>query len=348
MVLAPFFSNLLPEGPLRRYLAERAGVKEQREFFLLHALGADLPGALTVRLAGPRELAPYAEGEEEDDRRRDPRRLPRNALRFSLAGVQLKFSALEEPRGGLTIPACGTGGAWIVKLPSREFEGVPENEFAMMELARRIGIDVPEARLIDTESIGGLPDGSLRAHGQALAIARFDRPPKGPVHFEDFAQVFSVPPDRKYERASYRHIAGVIWAESGEKGAEEFIRRLVFNTLIGNADMHLKNWAMIYPDKRSAAIAPAYDFVSTIAYIEDDTAALRYSRTKKMSEFDADELKHLAAKARLPEKLVMDAARETAAAFLEAWHQERANLPLTIQAVETIDRHIRRMPIATA
>ena len=34
----------------------------------------------------------------------------------------------------------------------------------------------------------------------------------------------------------------------------EFVRRLTFNSLIGNADMHLKNWSVIYPDKRNAAL----------------------------------------------------------------------------------------------
>ena len=38
-VVPPFFSNLLPEGPLRKYLAERAGVKQHSEFFLLWILG---------------------------------------------------------------------------------------------------------------------------------------------------------------------------------------------------------------------------------------------------------------------------------------------------------------------
>lgn len=57
-VLAPFFSNLLPEGPLRRYLAERAGVKERREFFLLWMLGRDLPGALSVHPADGDALPP--------------------------------------------------------------------------------------------------------------------------------------------------------------------------------------------------------------------------------------------------------------------------------------------------
>ena len=37
---------------MRTYLAERAGVKSVREFFLLWALGADLPGAVTVAPSG--------------------------------------------------------------------------------------------------------------------------------------------------------------------------------------------------------------------------------------------------------------------------------------------------------
>ena len=44
----PFFSNLLPEGPLREYLARGAGIDSRREFPLLEALGQDLPGAVTV------------------------------------------------------------------------------------------------------------------------------------------------------------------------------------------------------------------------------------------------------------------------------------------------------------
>tara|TARA_R110002095_G_scaffold111930_1_gene97772 strand:- start:5506 stop:5865 length:360 start_codon:yes stop_codon:yes gene_type:complete len=91
---------------------------------------------------------------------------------------------------------------------------------------------------------------------------------------EDFAQIFSVFPERKYERANYRNLAEVIWTEIGAPGVTEFVRRLVFNALIGNADMHLKNWSLIYPDGRTPALAPAYDFVSTIAYIEDENMTL--------------------------------------------------------------------------
>lgn len=102
MHLLPFFSNLLPEGHMRDYLAERAGMKPVREFFLLWVLGEDLPGAVTIRPADGEAWPPDADDSDEqhDDHREQ-------ALRFSLAGVQLKFSALGDKQGGLAIPAKG-------------------------------------------------------------------------------------------------------------------------------------------------------------------------------------------------------------------------------------------------
>jgi serine/threonine-protein kinase HipA len=332
---------------LRAYLAQQAGVNAKREFFLLWVLGRDLPGALTVRPADG-EAWPADAGTAEPDQAERARRA--NVLRFSLAGVQLKFSAVKSDRrnNGLTIPATGVGGSWIVKLPSARFQRVPENEFSMMTLAARLGMDVPEVQLVDVEAIEGLPEGIGRLDGPALAVRRFDRTAAGPVHMEDFAQVFGVFPDDKYEKASYRLIAGVLGVETGDDGAAEFIRRLVFNTLIGNADMHLKNWSLLYPDRRTAQLAPAYDFVSTVPYIADENAALKYARTRRMAEFTMDELAYLAAKARLPERLVLDTAAATVEAFRTLWTGEKAHLPLSREAVTAIDRHIESLPLARA
>ena len=55
-------------------------------------------------------------------------------------------------------------------------------------------------------------------------------------------------PGEKDDRGSYRYLEKVLWLETGEAGVREFIRRLVFDTLIRNADMHLKNWSLIYRD----------------------------------------------------------------------------------------------------
>ena len=340
--LLPFFSNLLPEGPMRDYLAARAGVTPQREFFLLRALGRDLPGAIIVDAP---EGNTATISEDDPDSGNDPPE--EGALRFSLAGVQLKFSAIAEARGGLTLPAQGIGGSWIVKLPSREFEGVPQNEYAMMTLARLIGIDVPLLKLVALEEIGNLPRDIGALKGQALAIERFDRRSNGEaIHIEDFAQVFGVYPEDKYKRASYRNIAHVIGVESGQADIAEFIRRLVFNSLIGNADMHLKNWSLIYPDQRKAALSPAYDFVSTIAFMPDVKAALNFSRTKRFDEFSEDELSHLAAKAMLPEKLVRDTAREAVGLFHQHWRAEKNHLPLPVSAIRAIEKHFATVPLA--
>ena len=340
--LLPYFANLLPEGHLRTYLSERAGVHSEREFFLLWALGMDLPGAITVTSAQdpiwPGNLesgVAHAGGNN-------------NALRFSLAGVQLKFSAIHEASGGLTIPAKGMGGSWIVKLPSAQFAGVPENEYSMMTLAKLMGMNVPPIKLIDIQEVANLPVGVSNIQGQAFAIERFDRAANGSaVHIEDFAQVFDVYPAGKYNKASSANIVKIIAAESDENDIAEFIRRLIFNTLIGNADMHLKNWSLIYPDKHHAGLAPAYDFVSTIAYIDDEQAALNYSKTKRFDQFSVAELKHLSAKALLPEKLVLDTAKETVALFHEHWQKEKMHLPLYADVVATIDQHLATLPIAT-
>ena len=159
--------------------------------------------------------------------------------------------------------------------------------------------------------------------------------------------MFGLWPDEKYGKASYRNIAEVIAAETGNPGVAEFVRRLVFNSLIGNADMHAKNWSLIYPDRRHATMAPAYDFVSTVPYIADDNSALSFGlSTKRFDEFTSDELAYLAGKARLPEKLVLDTAAETVELFHQTWNAEKKNLPLSKKLVDAIDAQARKVPIA--
>ena len=339
--LIPFFSNLLPEGAMRDYLGERANVNPDREFFLLWVLGQDLSGAVTVEPADGEALPPNVNERTDDEESRKE-----GALRFSLAGVQLKFSGVKNASGGLTIPVSGTGGSWIVKLPSSRYEHVPENEFSMMELARKLGMDVPETSLIDIQDIENIPTGIEQFGNQAFVIKRFDRNDDGTsVHIEDFAQVFGVRPADKYKKATMRRIANVIGIEGQESDIEEFIRRLVFNALIGNADMHLKNWSLIYKDPQMPSISPAYDFVSTIPYIKGNTMALKVSKSNRFDALSMDELSHLAAKARLPERLVLNTANETVERFHEVWGKEKANLTLTSDVIEAIDDHLEKLPI---
>jgi serine/threonine-protein kinase HipA len=345
--LPPFFANLRPEpGPLRDLLAARANIKPEREFFLIAVLGRDLPGALEIQPAGGamphNDTAVVVEQSTTDAQSPEP-------LRFSLAGVQLKFSAVKSAAGGLTIPADGVGGSWIVKLPSSRYPEVPENEFAMMELARRIGIAVPQTKLIPISRISGLPAEVTSFGERAFVIRRFDRASTGElIHIEDFAQVFGVYPEEKYgrpgQRASYRNIVEVLWAETGEAGVTEFVRRLVFNVLIGNADMHLKNWSLIYPNRRAPELSPAYDFVSTIPYIPDDKLALTFVDSKEFASVTVEQFERFATKARLPTKLTLDTVRETVVRFADAWSKSSPSaVPERVR--QAIQGHLPKLPL---
>ncbi len=336
--LPSFFSNLLPEGHLRTYLAKRGGIKPAREFKLIELLGEDLPGAVVIK---PLDGLPAW---QESDEERDSSEVP---YRFSLAGIQLKFSALAESSGGLTIPASGVGGDWIVKLPAQNFAQVPENEWAMLHLASEIGIPVPETRLIDLKGITGLPDLGALSGNKALAVKRFDRAGQGRrIHIEDFAQVYSVYPNNKYDKVSYANIANMIWTLTGEPGLVDFIRRLVFNIVIGNGDMHLKNWSLIYPDGRTPQLAPAYDFVSTVPYIPNDRLALNLAGTKDMSAITLTHFAKLVKKARVPEYLVLNTVKEAVEQSIQAWRKHKGGYPLSDEIRERLDQHVKGLMLA--
>jgi serine/threonine-protein kinase HipA len=340
----PFFANLLPEGPLRSYLAKLADVKSEREFFLLAVLGADLPGAVVVE---PTD-AKHSVNESQEPETSDAIHAPKGALRFSLAGVHLKFSALMEASGGLTIPAGGMGGSWIVKLPSARYVAVPENEHTMLELARRVGIEVPKNQLVRIDKINGLPEEARTMGSVALAVERFDRlPNRTRVHMEDFAQVFGVYPNDKYEHKSYANIASVLWAETGQEATYEFVRRVVFSVLIGNADMHLKNWSLLYPDRRTPVLSPAYDLVSTVPYIPGDTLGLSFGGSRDLGEITKDQIRRFADAARIPVSPLWEIVVETAERTVENWKtlEHRDVLPKEIRAA--IEKQLLRVAGAT-
>ena len=336
--LPPFFSNLLPEEHLREYLAARSGVKPAREFFLLHALGADLPGALHV---SAEDYAP------DEDFPPPPSASPprQNApLRFSLAGAQLKFSALAGAPGGLTIPAQGIGGRWIVKLPSSRFAALPENEFVMLELARRIGIPVPPSRLIDTDDIAGLPDDIGDIAGTALAVERFDRLADGtPVHIEDFAQIFGLFPERKYERRSYDDIAAFLWTRIGTDAVLDFAVRVTFSLLIGNADFHLKNLSLIYRDGRAPSLAPAYDLVATLPHLPNDALGLRFGGSKDIHTLSRERIRRFAESAGLAAHPLWRAVCETCERARESWRDLDAKAILPAKTRAAVSRNIERV-----
>jgi serine/threonine-protein kinase HipA len=336
--LPPWFSNLLPEGRLRDYLAQCGGVHPNREFQLLRLLGEDLPGAVRVSV-GANERAKEADPAAQTQHATD------TLLRFSLAGMQLKFSALTNRHGGLTIPASGLGGDWIVKLPSPNYPAVPENEAVMLTLAAAADIEVPEHRLVPLEEIEGLPELGPFAGKKALAVRRFDRGAAGRVHMEDLAQVFGVFPDEKYKKVGLVRIAQMIGLVIGQQAAQDFIARLTFVVLTGNGDMHLKNWSLLYPDTRTATLAPAYDLVSTVPYIPGDGMALNFLGERSFAAITREQFQRFAVKAALSERETLATVARVSEAVQTAWPEQRRNSELPPEIADRIEMHMRMMPL---
>ncbi|HMU31907.1 MAG TPA: type II toxin-antitoxin system HipA family toxin [Nitrospira sp.] len=257
-----WFSNLLPEGRLREWVAHARGTSVHREMELLAQVGHDLPGA--VRIVQANSLVPI----ETDDSIENPSIImpDRSPWTFSLAGVGLKFSMLHAG-DRLTLPATGEEGDWIVKLPDPNYQLTSVNEFMVMRLAGLSGIEVPEVKLIHRDQLSGLPDKVWTgSETWAYAVRRFDRlSDRSRVHIEDFAQVRGFPPESKYQ-GSYETVAALFYRRQDTEALREFSRRLVFNVILGNGDAHLKNWSLIYRNKKIPTISPAYDLVSTFVY----------------------------------------------------------------------------------
>ena len=325
-VAPPFFSNLLPEegGLLRALIARQHALERTRDYPLLRVLGEDLPGAVVLRpLEGSLERSEHPVAASLPT--------PTNpGLRFSLAGAQLKFSAsMQTDR--LTIPAEGVGGKWIVKLPTNTFPRLPENEHAIMSYAKRIGLDVPEVRLLPLTDLHGLPAGlpALRQDEPPLvyAIRRFDRGNGGTrVHVEDMNQIADQYPADKYEHRAMHWIANVVQTLCEPDDVDELVARLVFGIGIGNDDMHLKNWAVIYPDGLHARLAPLYDYVCTARYATAGSLALTVAGERDPRKADLAAIERFSARAEISVSRASLVARHTVERMRDAWPQVREGL----------------------
>ena len=358
--LPRWFSNLLPEhSRLRELIAEQHGIRHRNEFRLLMALGSDLPGALRV---APDDMLGIedAGGDETSadstagipERRivsRDPGNTSR--IRFSLAGVQLKLSMMWSGNT-LMLPGEGELGNHLVKLPSRHYPGVPENEFAMMTWARETGIDVPDCQIREAKDLGPLPPGFDALEGTTIyVVRRFDRGPfrsnqDRRIHMEDLNQVVDNWPEAKYEGASYERLGRIILALCGEDDFLEYIRRLTFCIGIGNEDAHLKNWTIWYPDRIRARLSPAYDLVSTIQYEELDRGmALKLGGTKRVSCMTLTEMERLAERTGLQPARVTETVRQTLESMHQSWQRIGSDLPISNGFRDRLRDYQRSVPL---
>jgi len=174
------------------------------------------------------------------------------ASKMSVQGMQPKLSAKLAVKSG-TFRITDRGGKFLIKPQHNVFPRLPENETLTMRLAREAGIEVP------TQGAMYCEDGSL-----SYFVRRFDRVGHaGKLAVEDFAQLSGKSRETKYD-SSMERVAAVIdeFCTFPAVEKEKLLRRCLFNFLVGNEDMHLKNFSLITRNGK-VELAPAYDFLST-------------------------------------------------------------------------------------
>jgi serine/threonine-protein kinase HipA len=353
-----FFANDLPEGVVRRLIERQHDLSPGDDFGLLTVLGRDLPGALEVTPGGDwrGDVGQQTQAEVVTD----PWPLAEETkLRFSLAGVQLKLSMVNDGRR-FSLPTRGTDGDWLVKFAGQDFAGSVENEYAVMTWAKAAGFVVPELKLCPLSDVVGVPEG-FNVGDIVFAIRRYDRAKGSRIHQEDFAQLTNTPPQKKYDHITYEQMGVLALALLGEKGLVEYLRRLVFMVASGNADAHLKNWSLYYPQRRSAARwSPLYDQVCTVAWPNlSRESALKLAGVKPFHQVSArtfGEFRRRVGKGaqasgvELPEVIADEAAflawlNQALAEIARAWPVAQAQAPLPAAHVKGLQAHWERTPL---
>lgn len=268
----PWFANLLPEGAARERIARLLGLSADNDAALLRALGMDCAGALSIsedeappgdedsyeELDGA-ELHALAHG-KSDAFARIYRSMGRT--RLSLAGAQDKLAALIDEDDRVWLPLHGAASTHLIKIARGEFAHLVMNEWFTTEVARRLGLLVPQVR--------GLQVGD----SWVLVVERFDRvlTSEGArrIHQEDLCQATGRPRQQKYEAEGGPTLAELFaildrHARIPARDADQAIRWAVANVVLGNSDGHGKNVALIHRNDR-VDLAPFYDLVSTRAY----------------------------------------------------------------------------------
>ncbi|MBC7531116.1 MAG: HipA domain-containing protein [Oligoflexus sp.] len=180
------------------------------------------------------------------------------ADKMSIQGVQTKLSALLSVKDQ-EFKLVDREGRFILKPQSDRYAHLPENEDLTMHLAALVGIEVPAHGLVKAR------DGSL-----VYFIKRFDRSgQKDRIATEDFGQVLGLSRETKYE-SSLEKLVTVLDQHCTFPALErkKLFERTVFNYLVGNEDMHLKNFSLI-TQVNIIRLAPAYDFLNSSIVLRD-------------------------------------------------------------------------------
>lgn len=271
-VVRPFFSGLLPDEGARQRLAGALGLSPGNAFGLLEVIGGECAGALSLYRSGEATAATDEDGVEvlTSERlaeligklRGRPLLGGEEGVRLSLAGAQDKLAVVVQG-DAIGLAKGGRPTTHILKPVIEGLEGTVENELFCLRLAGRLNLPVPAV--------------DMRRSGETafLLIERYDRARTHDgridrLHQEDFCQALSIPPELKYEEEGgpgAERSLDLINRVCGRPAADRlrFIRMLLLHYLVGNADAHGKNYALLY-QTTTPDLAPLYDVVCTAAY----------------------------------------------------------------------------------
>ena len=174
------------------------------------------------------------------------------AGKMSIQGVQPKLSVRLDAKAGIFV-IVDQGGRFVLKPQHATYPNLPENEGLTMHLAKLCGIEVPVSGIV--RSVDGT---------WSYFVRRFDRTGHNrKVAVEDFAQLAGLGRETKYDFSMERLVElldDYCTFPAIEK--VKLLKRSLFNFLVGNEDMHLKNFSLITRQGK-VELAPAYDFLST-------------------------------------------------------------------------------------
>ncbi|HMP97494.1 MAG TPA: HipA domain-containing protein [Kiritimatiellia bacterium] len=217
----------------------------------------------------------------------DLNKLAENIIRRSVTvpGVQPKLS-LHLERGGDSgsgrLTLVGLEGEFILKPPTKDYPDMPELEHYTMRLAGAAKLDVAPCGLIP-----------LASGETAYITRRMDRTANGPLHMEDMCQLTDKMTEQKY-RGSMEQVGKAVLRYSSNPGydALRLFELTLFCFLTGNADMHLKNFSLLYEADGIIRLSPAYDLLPTKLLIpqdQEETALTINGKKNRLcrSDFDA-------------------------------------------------------------
>lgn len=181
------------------------------------------------------------------------------ASKMSVQGVQPKLSVVLNIKEG-RFDIVDKYGKYILKPQHPVFPELPQNEDLTMRLAKIIGIEIPLHGLVFSK------DNSLN-----YFIKRFDRKgQKDKIPVEDFAQLAGMSRDTKYNYTMEKLVNLIDdYCTFPVVEKSHLFKRVIFNYLVGNEDMHLKNYSIIVAGGK-VQLAPAYDFLNTSIVLTGD------------------------------------------------------------------------------